>query len=190
MLGPSGAAFVFGPQKGAKHEDLQTLDDNMRVTISHYLRAVHPEHSEAEHQAAFTALSTTLGTGAAGGLVAAMLACFTKARVVSGMDYVSRLIDLEALIADSSVVCTGEGSFDSQTLEGKVVSKIQSLCAKHGKPLFIICGTNKLGKFESPNVEVHDLVSNFGLEDSLKRAGDCLQRLMTEKVADRINSHL
>lgn len=101
LLGPAGAAFVFGPQKGAKPEDLQGLDENMRATIDLYLRAVHPGHSEAEHQAAFTALATTPGTGAAGGLVAAMLACFAKARVVNGMDYVSRLIDLEALIAES-----------------------------------------------------------------------------------------
>ena len=162
----------------------------MRATISLYLRAVHPGRSEEEHQAAFTALATTPGTGAAGGLVAAMLACFAKARVVNGMDYVSRLIDLEALIAESSVVCTGEGSLDSQTLGGKVVSKIQSLCAKHGKPLFVICGTNKLAGAIGPNVEVHDLVSNFGLEDSLNRAGHCLQRLMAEKVAQRICSHL
>lgn len=191
MLGPSGAAYVFGPQKGAKPEDLPTLDENMRATISHYLRAVHPEHTEAEHQAAFAALATTPGTGAAGGLVAAMLACFAKARVVNGMDYVSHLIDLESLIADSAVVCTGEGSFDSQTLEGKVVSKVHALCAKHGKPLYIICGVNKLGQTSfGDKVEVHDLVSNFGLEDSLKRAGDCLRRLMGEKVAERIKSHL
>jgi glycerate kinase len=73
-----------------------------------------------------------------------MLACFKKARIVNGMDYVSDLIDLETQISNSSAVFTGEGSFDKQTLEGKVVSKIMTLCSKHRKPLYIICGVNKL----------------------------------------------
>ncbi len=48
--------------------------------------------------------------------MAAMLACFKKAKIVNGMDYINDLIDLDAQIASSSVVFTGEGSFDHQTL--------------------------------------------------------------------------
>lgn len=73
-----------------------------------------------------------------------MLACFKRAKIVNGMDYINQLIDLDQQIANSTVVFTGEGSFDHQTLEGKVVSKIYELCLKHNKPLFILCGINKL----------------------------------------------
>jgi hypothetical protein len=50
-----------------------------------------------------------------------------------------------------------------------VVSKIHSLCIKHKKPLFIICGVNKLQTKLEGEVEVHDLVSNFGLEAAMKQ---------------------
>ena len=124
-----------------------------------------------------------------------MLACFTKAKVLNGMDYISHLISLEDQIASSSLVCTGEGSLDNQTLEGKVVSKIYQLCMKHNKPLFIICGVNKLsdhemqGLFEkaSSKVEVYDLVSNFGMEASLERSEECLKELMLTKVCQNIS---
>lgn len=70
----------------------------------------------------------TNSTGASGGLVAAFLANFDKVKIISGMDYISALIDLDNQIENSSVVFTGEGSFDHQTLEGKVVCKIHELC--------------------------------------------------------------
>jgi glycerate kinase len=58
-------------------------------------------------------LAKTPGTGAAGGFVAAMLACFKKAHIINGMEYINALIDLDDQIANSTVVFTGEGSFDS-----------------------------------------------------------------------------
>jgi glycerate 2-kinase len=64
------------------------------------------------------------------------------------MDYISSLIDLESKIEESSAVFTGEGSFDTQTLQGKVVSKMLNLCLKHKKPLYILCGINKLDSID------------------------------------------
>jgi glycerate 2-kinase len=95
MLGSNGAAFVFGPQKGAKPEDLIRLDQNMEYTIKLYIDALHSHSSQAERNILFDSLANTPGTGAAGGLVAAMLACFRKAKIVNGMDYIGSLINLE-----------------------------------------------------------------------------------------------
>ncbi len=50
MLGPKGAAYVFGPQKGAKPEDLQRLDENMEYTIRKYFKAMNGTMSEVEIQ--------------------------------------------------------------------------------------------------------------------------------------------
>lgn len=76
MLGPNGAAFVFGPQKGAKPEDLPVLDVLMEKTIRLMIDAIHSSLGQDERDALFNAVATNKGTGAAGGLVAANLTCF------------------------------------------------------------------------------------------------------------------
>ena len=97
----------------------------MESTIKLYLKAKHGDNYTDE---IFTKLALTPGAGASGGIVAAFMSTFTKAKLINGMDYISSLINLEQQIADSSVVFTGEGSFDSQTLEGKLVCKVHQLC--------------------------------------------------------------
>ena len=98
------------------------------------------------------------------------------------MDYISNMFNLEKLISESDVVFTGEGSFDSQTLEGKVVSKIHELSQRFNKPLVIICGINKLNEeqlkqLKNDNMHIYDLVSRYGLEKSLKSTAECLSEL-------------
>ena len=83
------------------------------MTIYNYIMARYKDRSKEEQHKVFEALSKTPGTGAAGGLVAGMIACFPKAKVVKGMDYISELIDLESMISEATVVCTGEGSLDT-----------------------------------------------------------------------------
>ena len=95
LLGFNGAAYVFGPQKGAKIEDLPQLDQNMEYIIRLYINALNQHLSEKERDLLFQTLAETPGTGAAGGLVAALLACFKHANIVNGMDYISSLINLE-----------------------------------------------------------------------------------------------
>jgi glycerate kinase len=63
----------------------------MEYTLRLYIKALQ---NESEHEI-FSSLALTPGTGAAGGLVAAMLACFKEAKIVNGMDYISDLINLE-----------------------------------------------------------------------------------------------
>lgn len=73
----------------------------MEKTIKLYLSSIHPELNQDELQAKFNKLALTLGTGAAGGLVASILTCFEKSHIVNGMDYISSLIDLDRQIAES-----------------------------------------------------------------------------------------
>ena len=65
-----------------------------------------------ETEEEFLRVSRAKGTGASGGLVAALLACFKKAQIISGMDFVTEACELEERIAESSVIITGEGSLD------------------------------------------------------------------------------
>ncbi|CDW89260.1 UNKNOWN [Stylonychia lemnae] len=194
MVGPNGAAFIFGPQKGAQQGDLEKLDQNMISTIEFYLRSRFGNNYSQEY---LQTIADTPGTGAAGGLVACLLANFSDVKVISGMDYISQLINLEQQIQDSSVIFSGEGSFDSQTLEGKVVCKIHELCKKHSKPLVIVCGINKLNQQEqesiqreNENMSIFDLVTNFGIDRSMKDTANCLSELVEGKIIDHIKKYI
>ena len=100
----------------------------MEKIVRLYLQARNGNTFDEE---SFKLVSRSKGTGASGGLVAAFLSCFKKTQIISGMDFVTNVCHLEEQIAASSVVITGEGSLDQQTMEGKVVHKIHELGKKY-----------------------------------------------------------
>ena len=127
LLGPSGAAAVFGPQKGAAPADVIGLE-----------RAL-------ARWAALTASVTgqdvagTPGAGAAGGTGFAALA-YLAARLVAGADLVLDLIGFEAALAGTGLVITGEGSLDAQTLGGKAPLGVARAAGRHGVPVAVVAG--------------------------------------------------
>ena len=106
FLGPSGAARVFGPQKGASPADVEILEKRMA--------------SMAQRMLAQTGLdvSNLPGAGAAGGLGGALAACF-GGKLVRGIDTILDLIGFDKLSDGADWVITGEGKSDRQTLSGK-----------------------------------------------------------------------
>ncbi|HEY2042059.1 MAG TPA: glycerate kinase [Jatrophihabitans sp.] len=105
LYGPSGAAFVFGPQKGASDEQVAELDAGLRQ-----LASVLGGEPEAP------------GAGAAGG-VGYGLACW-GARLVAGAEEIARLIGLDDVAREADVVITGEGRFDDTSLSGKACGHV------------------------------------------------------------------
>lgn len=130
LLGPHGAAAVFAPQKGADAEAVRQLE------------------AGAAHFAALTErtlgrnCAEVPGSGAAGGIGWALLT-YCDAELTAGADYVARHIGLEEALADASLVITGEGCFDRQSLHGKVVARVAALAARHAIPTFVLCGTRR-----------------------------------------------
>lgn len=121
LLGPSGAAAVFGEQKGA--------DAAQRVLLERGLA----------HWAAFLPVDpTTPGAGAAGGTGFAAIAW--GARVGSGAGAIATALGLPAAITDSDLVVTGEGRFDGQTRDGKAPSVVATLAAAAGVPVALVAG--------------------------------------------------
>ena len=121
LLGPEGAAAVFGPQKGATPDDVLALD------------------SALERLAALVdADPTTPGAGAAGGTGFGMLVW--GAAVVSGAEAVAEAVGLDRLVADADLVVTGEGRFDAQTAGGKLVSWVASSARAHDVPVALVAG--------------------------------------------------
>lgn len=121
LLGPDGAAAVFGPQKGFARAGLASADAGLAA-----LAAVLPADPAAP------------GAGAAGGTGFALLAW--GAQLVPGADAVARLVGLGDAIADADLVITGEGSFDGQSASGKVPSLVAAEAASAEVPVALVAG--------------------------------------------------
>ncbi|GLB46451.1 glycerate kinase [Philodulcilactobacillus myokoensis] len=106
LVGPKGAAHVFAPQKGANHEMVIQLDQNLK----HYGQIIQKDLGKN--------ILDVHGAGAAGGLGAGLLA-FTNAKIHHGIQLVIATTHLKAKLKNADIVITGEGSIDDQTQYGK-----------------------------------------------------------------------
>ena len=131
LTGPKGAAFTFGLQKGATADQLIHLDHGLRKL------------NELFHKYSGRSFDDLPGSGAGGGLGAGAR-FFLNARWDLGIHVVMNRTGIEDKIQHADLVITGEGKLDQQSLDGKVVSGVASLCKKHGKRLIIVCGVNEL----------------------------------------------
>jgi glycerate kinase len=121
LTGPSGAAAVYGPQKGATPADVRALDAGLA------------------HLATLIGLDpATPGSGAAGGTAAGLVAW--GAEPTSGSAGVAEAIGLADLVASADVVVTGEGRFDAQSRTGKVASRVLDLAHAHGARAILVAG--------------------------------------------------
>lgn len=127
LLGKSGAARVFAPQKGASLEDIDILERGMKNLKQIVRKKYHKDLSEIP------------GAGAAGGL-AWGLCTFLNASMKSGIMTVLELTGFEQKLDGTDLVITGEGHADSQSASGKVLSGIGEICQKKGIPVIAVVG--------------------------------------------------
>src|SRR5213595_2227156 len=111
LVGPQGAAPVFGPQKGAGAESVKLLSRGLER-----LAALMARHGRGD-------LAMLPGGGAAGGLGAG-LAYFAKAQLTRGAEWVLARVGFDAALAKAQLVITGEGSFDKTSLVGKAPGEV------------------------------------------------------------------
>jgi glycerate kinase len=131
LLGEKGAAKVYAPQKGAKKEEVELLEE-----ILNYWCSFLEKKSGKK-------LSDLKGGGAAGGLGIG-LSAFLKTKFVSGGEIVLKTINAEKRVQKSDFIITGEGSFDEQSLFGKGVHSLISLAQKYKKPVLLLAGEVKV----------------------------------------------
>jgi glycerate kinase len=154
LIGPQGASAVFGPQKGATPFDIEVLDSALNgwaATLERHLPNCPKDLHEQK------------GGGAAGGLGAAVLALGGK--IISGIDLVLGETGLKEEIARSGLVITGEGSFDQQSLRGKVIAGVAGAAGESGIPCVVLAGRVSTGRREQGAAgvtETHSLVDHFG----------------------------
>jgi glycerate kinase len=129
LIGENGASAIFGPQKGATPEMVNALDANLKHFAAITLDATGND------------IVPIPGAGAAGGLGGAFLG-FLNATLKSGIDIVLDAVDYESHLAGASLVITGEGRIDSQTIRGKTPIGVSKRAkAFGGIPVIALAGS-------------------------------------------------
>lgn len=127
LLGKEGATYVYGPQKGAKPEDLPLLEEGM----SHYIQVVEEKLGRK--------IASVPGAGAAGGLGAGLFA-FTQSEMRSGVETVLEILHMKEHLQGADLVVTGEGKMDDQSAFGKVAFGVGTLCQGQNVPCVAVVG--------------------------------------------------
>lgn len=127
LLGPRGAASVYGPQKGATPDMVKTLEEGLKNLAGIIHRDLGKDIRDIP------------GAGAAGGLGAGLMA-FLDAKLVSGIDTVIEITRLAEKLKDADLVITGEGRMDRQTVYGKTPIGVAKLAKKYGIPVVALVG--------------------------------------------------
>ncbi|MEU3597279.1 glycerate kinase [Streptomyces sp. NPDC006798] len=139
LIGPRGAAAVFGPQKGAGPEEVRILERGLAR-----LADVLAERTGV-------AVHDVPGAGAAGGTCGGLLALL-GAEALPGCELVADAVGLPAALDGADLVLTGEGRLDDQSAGGKVVSLVARLAAARGIPAVALAG-----QIVPPLTELHGL---------------------------------
>jgi glycerate kinase len=170
LTGLYGASSVFGPQKGASREDVLLLD----AALERFAAVL-----EKDLPGCPQGLAGLPGAGAAGGLGAALLAL--GGRPASGIGLVRELTGLDAALDTADLVITGEGSFDAQSLRGKLVSGVAEAARDRGLPCLVLAGRVTAGRREAAAAgvtEARSLVEHLGsVERAMAEAADGLTGL-------------
>lgn len=174
LLGPSGAARGYGPQKGAGPELVERLEDGLRTWAD--CLAAWSGHDVADLE----------GAGAGGGLGAALAAL--GAELTPGSRLVADHVGVTRLVAGAQLVLTGEGTFDWQSLRGKVVATVAGAASRRGVPCLVLAGQVLVGRREAAAIGVDDALAVAELagsvEESMRRPVQTLSAL-----AERVAAH-
>lgn len=177
LLGPDGAVYVFGPQKGLRDSDLDAADD----ALAHWEAVL----------AGFSGRSVgyLAHAGAAGGTAAALMAVF-NADVRAGAEFISDVVGLREKVISADVVITGEGRFDATSSSGKAPGLVLEIADSYGVPTVVVAGS--LGEGARPVDEIVTLVDVVEDDEDLyadacelvQRAGAQVARKLDELIGD------
>ncbi len=167
LTGPKGASHIFGPQKGATPEMVETLDNNLH----HYAEVILRDTGKD--------IENIPGAGAAGGLGGGLLA-FLSAELKKGVEIVLEATMLEEHLKEADFVITGEGKIDGQSIFGKTPIGVAKTAKLHDVPVIAIAGNVAA---DSEIVHEHGIDAVFSivpgvvsLEDAFQNASHFVER--------------
>lgn len=161
LLGPTGAARGFGPQKGASDSDVVVLEERLAAWAT--TAGLDPD---------------LIGAGAGGGLAYGLMTL--GASRVSGAALVADLSALDERIKQADLVITGEGTVDFSSLQGKVVGEVGQRASAAARPCLVLAGRVLVGRREAAAAgldELSSLADRVGDQAALREAGRELSRL-------------
>jgi glycerate 2-kinase len=168
LCGSTGAAAMFGPQKGASADDVVVLEAGLTR-----LAQVMADHLGADH-------STRAGAGAAGGTGFALMSML-GASIRPGVDVVLDAVGFDDVVVGAQLVVTGEGAVDDQTLQGKAPMGVLRRARAAGAVVALVAG-----RIDVAAAALHDcgFAEAWSLReladkpsDSFDRAAELLQRI-------------
>jgi len=169
LLGPSGAARVYAPQKGASPEEVDLLEAGMR-NIADVI----------ERDFGIDARNMP-GAGAAGGLGTGLVA-FAGAKLSPGAEAVFGIIGLEEKMRGADLVVTAEGRLDAQSAHGKAPAAVARLAKRLGIPCIVLAGDVSTSEEELAALGIAKAYSirpdGMPLADSMRRSRELMQSAM------------
>lgn len=172
LLGPDGATYTFGPQKGAKEDMLKHLE----LGMSKYSKAV----SESM-QSNYTEYP---GAGAAGGIGFAFISCLSG-QLIPGAELILDSIQFDQQIKGADLIITTEGCLDEQTVHGKLPAIVAQKAKQKNIPTLALCGILKPGWQSLKSLGVYAFAIAQGpisLEASIQKAEHLLEESCREAV--------
>ena len=181
LLGPNGAAAVYGPQKGASPDDVKTLEAGLERWADLAEDAVGSPAGGRVRDAP--------GAGAAGGLGFAAL-LFLGARMRPGIELLLELASFGARLDGARLVITGEGSLDEQTLRGKAPAGVARAAAAHEPPVPVVAVAGR-STLTADQLSAAGIAAAYTLTEiepdadrSMTEAGPLVERLAERIAAD------
>lgn len=169
LCGKKGAAYVYGPQKGASEDQVKKIDE--------YLGKYH----ELSKKVLDNPDATYPGVGAAGGLGYAFKN-YLNATMESGIDLILEKIEAEKYIEEVDLVITGEGKMDFQTSMGKTPVGVAKLAKKHNKKVLAFAG---VVDNDAKAVNAEGIDAFFPILDKIRPLEEALDKEVTKKNLQR-----
>ena len=176
MYGPMGAAYIFGPQKGADESMVIELDKGLKNLNDVIKRETGKDVKDIP------------GSGAAGAMGAGMIVFFDSL-LQMGIETVLDTVKFDDIITDADMIFTGEGRIDSQSLRGKVVIGVGKRAKNKNIPVTVIAGGADLNIDEAYRMGVTSIftinrlpedfqISRYKSKENLEATIDNILRLI------------
>lgn len=179
LLGPKGAAEVYGRQKGGDDHAVEVLENGVKNVADIINAQLNKDVSDIP------------GSGAAGGFGAGILG-FLNGQLISGSSFMLDALAFDMVLKQSDLVITGEGSVDWQTTEGKVISEVLERASKHQVPVWIFAGVSSLSKknFKGSTVQSIETIMDRAenLPDAMMNAARYLEEITKDCIATFISN--
>lgn len=173
FYGKNGAAYNYAKQKGADNSSIKLLNLGLKNLSELFIKLFNKD------------IANIPGSGAAGGIGGGMIAFF-NAKLMNGARTILEMLEFENFVSDSDFIITGEGKFDYQTMEGKLVKAVLDICRKHHKPVSVVCGISTVSAMEIKKlglVSVNSIVNdNISTNDAMRNAKHYLVKRAEELI--------